>query len=160
MLERTIRGKELARIHLLRAALTDRSGKAPFFVDGVSGARGTLESDLLHRTGTIQNSYQLSGSIEVDAISLDCLIRDGFPGPDLMKLDIEGSEHKALAGGWGYVCENHPKVIIETGREDLLARLGSIGYAYAELASGNVLLVPRNRVAREKELWQTCGFAE
>lgn len=64
------------------------------------------------------------GYADVDFITLDdyCLTN---PAPDLIKIDVEGYQAKALAGAMGTIRRHKPVVIIELHDPEKLARFGT-----------------------------------
>jgi FkbM family methyltransferase len=80
-------------ITVIHAAAGEQMGKVDFFTTGVNVSGGLF----MHDPGedAIHKSLQWSKS-EVDCISLDSLFKD--IDPDLIKIDVEGSEYTVLLG--------------------------------------------------------------
>ena len=58
---------------------------------------------------------QATGAVSID----DLAYREGGFIPDLVKMDVEGSEVAALRGAQRLLAERKPHIIIETHSEDL-----------------------------------------
>lgn len=87
------------KIQPLPIALTASSGLLNFFCD-------ELESDVSSLV-TLENPGQLK-SVEIEAMTLDQLLRKHGTPPDIMKIDVEGAELSVLQGGsefWNRVKE-------------------------------------------------------
>lgn len=82
----------------------------------VSDECGVISFDLgnHHKQGSITSKTMLgSASIKVNTITIDSFIESGNPGPDFIKMDIEGAEGKALNGFSKYIDQFQPLMIIE-----------------------------------------------
>ena len=74
-----------------------------------------------------------SGRLEVSSVSLDELFLSGrIPKADVIKMDIEGSEYRALCGARRLLTECHPIIFLSTHGPDVhrhcCALLQSLGY--------------------------------
>jgi FkbM family methyltransferase len=114
------------RVEILGAAISEADGTAPFLTDGVSGATGTLE---VGETTFNQRNYgEVPSSIDIRTRSLDSIGAErGFP--DFVKMDVEGHEAHALAGG-RKLLSRRPIVVIEVfdPASPALTMLRSAGY--------------------------------
>jgi FkbM family methyltransferase len=101
---------------------------------------------------------QASGQITVEVRTLDSLCAGaGLPGPDVIKMDIEGAEAEALQGASATMTASRPLLIIELHRTNaaVTAILDRLGYVCAVLGSAlpvrdvawdaNIVAVPRER---------------
>ncbi len=77
------------------------------FLVGPSGAMGKA-------AGSAGRSDARRNSIKVPGISLDDFVfRDGYPPPQVIKMDIEGGEVLALRGMPRLLVEAHPLILLE-----------------------------------------------
>ena len=77
-----------------------------------------------------------AGPLAVPVVSLDHLRREGeLPGPDLLKIDVEGAEVEVLRGALDVLRAARPVVVLAThgAAADRRCRelLGGLGYAVA-----------------------------
>lgn len=127
------------RVHIVPAALTDRTGRARLLVHA-SQAMGKLEGS----AGRVETYPE---SIDIECLSLDDFVfAQGNPVPDLIKMDIEGGEVHALMGMPRLLGERHPLLLIELhgpeasdGARQLLA---SHHYRLHHLRPGYPMLEP------------------
>lgn len=83
-------------------------------------------------------------TISVDTVTLDSLVNDGkIQPPDLIKIDIEGAEVKALEGGLETISQFQPKLAVELHASSLaemvLKRLTNLGYTIQAVDSRSSL---------------------
>jgi len=101
-----------SRIEILAAAVTD--------VDGEVGLRipdAAAECQVMCRgVQTWDEAYQV-GVIHVRSVRLDSLLQQGRKPPGLIKIDIEGAEALALAGGVRLLRHHRPVVLAEVHNE-------------------------------------------
>jgi FkbM family methyltransferase len=64
--------------------------------------------------------------IEVAAVCLDDFVADGGPAPQLMKVDVEGSESEVLKGALNILRNHHPALILEVHTADQYAAVTQI----------------------------------
>jgi FkbM family methyltransferase len=64
------------------------------------------------------------GFAEVDFITLDAWCAD-HPAPDLIKIDVEGFQAKAVRGGLNTIAAHKPMIVIELHDPEKLARFGT-----------------------------------
>jgi len=82
----------------------DRGRSAGSYID-----RGTLPGDR-----TPSAIYESFVSERIQLVSIDELIRGrNLPVPDLMKIDVEGSEHETLLGARSLLQEQKPLLVME-----------------------------------------------
>lgn len=117
-LRRHLRRNAVANVEVIQAAVADRPGTARF-APHRSNAMGRLSD---------------SGDLEVPVVSLDALFEAGsLPRPDVLKIDIEGAELRALRGAERLLRTARPCILLAThGPElrqaccDLLRGLGYV----------------------------------
>jgi FkbM family methyltransferase len=117
----------------IHAAVTSRPGsmKMPSPNYLAPGSFGSLELSKRERTEFIGQpiDYSESKMVDVRTVSLDSF---NFPRLDLIKLDVEGMELEALAGGCKCIETYRPILLIEmlkTDQTKLRAWLENLGYS-------------------------------
>ncbi|AFY69312.1 methyltransferase FkbM family [Thalassoporum mexicanum PCC 7367] len=116
-----------SRVQLITSAVSDRQGKASFAIDAITGATGSIDDS---RPTFVQMYYDADPSFTtVDTVSLDQLWQQQRAGtPDLIKIDIEGSEDKAIAGAWELIEACQPILVIECMHREIIEQLAQRGY--------------------------------
>lgn len=83
----------------------------------------------------LQFVWSEEGEIEVETISLDEFVKSGYSPPDLIKIDIEGSEYEALTGAKELLQNRKPVIFLATHSDELrikcLKLLAEFGYTIA-----------------------------
>lgn len=130
----------------VHAAVTAASGmmKIPTPNYFIPGSFGSLELRKGHNPEFIGQpiDYAENALVEVRAVNLDSL---NFGRLDLIKMDVEGMEIEALAGGANSIATYHPILLVEmikTDRHRLHAWLEGLGYSIVVTAM-NFLAVHR-----------------
>ena len=122
---------------------------------GLGDALGTAQvPDIDYGTpqdfGTVQISATGSGTL-VEVVTIDSL---GLERVDFIKLDVEGYECAALAGGIGMIQQHRPYIWVEffiTGKEPIKAALAGVpDYAFFQVDYQNMLCIPRERLPKIK----------
>ena len=159
LINQTIRKNAVADCCAKDIALSDRNGQASFLVDRASGATGSLEATS-HRENrsSLHHAYQLAETITCVTATVDRLIAEGVPPPDLMKIDVEGAEHLVISGAEACLLQRAPALIMETSNMELVRRLCNLGYEAYRIDDGNVLFIPA-RLGLDRALF-SCVFAE
>jgi FkbM family methyltransferase len=130
----------------LRAAveLNHMQGRVAL-VEKAIGPRSGRETFLVHRSPGMGRLEQAPGrpesfqhAVEVEVVSVDDLVySEGFPAPQLVKMDLEGGEGRALEGMARLLRDVKPILLIEVhGRiaaAETWARLATAGYAVRDL---------------------------
>jgi len=94
------------QITITHAAVID-TGQAVTFLTHPSGAMGKA-------LGSDGRDEQYDGQITVPGLALDVFVYDdNHPAPDIIKMDIEGGEGKALSGMPRLLAEKKPILLIE-----------------------------------------------
>ncbi len=104
------------RIQIFPLAVGDAPGRCKFYVhhnvdEGTSsasyldGARATLSCDSQTALGFTE--------VDVDLVTLDQFVQETGISPACIKIDIEGSEHLALAGAINVLRQHRPVLLIE-----------------------------------------------
>ena len=133
--ERKMGGK----VAVISAAVTDRAGPVNFLV-GPSGGMGKAEGSAGRQDVVYQDTLTVAG------ISLDEFVfQQGYPAPQVIKIDIEGGEVLALPGMQRLLMEYHPLALLELhGPESALAvwtTFQSAGYRICQMAPGFPVVV-------------------
>jgi FkbM family methyltransferase len=118
-------------------ALSDRTGEAGFFTDGVTGATGSLES---WRDFVGRHFKAPRGEIRIPLTTIDAEVAAGAPPPQFIKVDVEGHELHVLRGGVQTLREHHPALLFESTHEkEAVARLlRDLGYGLTDLRGRSV----------------------
>lgn len=94
------------RITLIPCAVADREKTVQFTNDPVlTGSNTYVESQFLKPT---------SGKIDVKCVSIDGLVAQGSPPPDVIKIDVEGAEFDVLRGAEQTLRTHHPHLLLAT----------------------------------------------
>ena len=94
---------QCSNVTLIAAAAGEMSGKARFLED-ISSSEGRIA---------------IRGTLEVDVVSLDEIVSDGYPYPDVIKMDIEGSEYESLKGARAILNKRQPTIFLATHGADV-----------------------------------------
>ena len=119
------------RVQLMNVCIGEASGeKVEFHV--VPGFKSVVSS----RGHVIEECRADARRIRVSMMALD----DLYPSvistpPDLIKIDVEGSEYCAVAGGRSLLSKHHPDLVIETHAPKIIRIGGSLGKLCQELAT-------------------------
>ncbi len=90
---------KLENVTFLQLAISNRSGKVHFGA-GISTSTGRID---------------LTGELEVQTSSLDDLLKAGtIEAPDVIKIDVEGSEADVLEGAKVLLQNHRPKIFLAT----------------------------------------------
>jgi hypothetical protein len=98
--------------------------------------------------GTVQISESGTGTT-VEVTTIDSL---GLERLDFIKLDVEGYECAALAGGLGTIQKHRPYIWVEffiSGKEPIKASLAGVpDYAFFQVDYQNMLCIPREKLTQ------------
>jgi FkbM family methyltransferase len=120
LLRRHLLHNHIANVEVIDAAVSDSSGLAAF---------ESFDSPAVGRIGP-------SGTLQVRTVVLDELTSTGgLPTPDVIKIDIEGGELRALEGSRRILERRHPTIFLATHgtqvRADCCVLLTRFGYTLA-----------------------------
>lgn len=116
-LRRHLQHNRLSNVDVIEAAVSDTAGTATFEVSE-SPSMGRLVA---------------SGQLQVPTVTLDQMVLDSeLPPPDVIKMDIEGGELRALEGARRILAGSRPLIFLATHgrglRSDCCALLEDLGY--------------------------------
>jgi len=119
--ENSVRCKETAirnsledRVEIVRAAAWSYTASGVQFRRGKRGrARGGIEIEGV--TPVLADDGDLT---VVPAITLDNFVRQGYPAPGIIKIDVEGGECQVLQGSEELFARSRPVLICEVHRAD------------------------------------------
>jgi len=116
-LERHVSMNDYSNVKIVEAAISDVNGVARFNSEKES-SKCNLSTD---------------GDIQVVTRTIDALVETGeIPPPDYMKIDVEGSEFKALNGAHGTLEKYRPTMFVSTHgvqlKHECVELLHSLGY--------------------------------
>lgn len=115
------------RISAFNLALSDKKGEADLFAATEVNTVGSHEDGLHTLFGTQERSSFLH-KIQLEKMD-EVMTAHQLPPPDVIKMDVEGSELFALKGAAGILKKHHPKIILEFNKETFEAA----GYSQTDL---------------------------
>lgn len=130
---------ENAPVQILPLAVSDSPGMARFNI----ASRGRCASHLAESRGSTQ-SGGVRDSVMVTSVTLDSLL-ETLPAPRILKIDVEGAEHKVLQGATKLLSTVHPTILCEVSSENTEAvsvLLRSHGYSFFDLDASQPNLNP------------------
>jgi FkbM family methyltransferase len=136
------RPPEHAPVHVLSAAISDKAGIMRFNISG-RGRCSNYVSDF-----ELSSSQGARPSLPVIGLTLDWLAQY-LPPPSVLKIDIEGMDHLAIAGARKLLCAAHPVVITEaeSHKELIGSILAECGYRFLDSELQPVNKIQHNAVA-------------
>jgi FkbM family methyltransferase len=114
-----------APVNVLPVAVSDTVGVSRFYIAKRARAANHLESCGSTQTGGAREAQW------VVTVTLDWILEQ-FPPPNLVKIDVEGGEDRALAGASKLLSSSRPRILCEVYRENasrVSKTLHSFGYA-------------------------------
>lgn len=123
----------IANCTILPAALLNEEAQVPFTIN-----YGNCHLGLTARSGFYGG--KIGHEVHVEGHALDALIAAlDLPGPDFVKMDIEGGEGPAVEGMRGAIVRHRPSILVEIhGRaaaRATVAPLAGLGYRYRDAES-------------------------
>jgi FkbM family methyltransferase len=102
------------RVRILPFAIADENGEALFQIDDVSSASGTLDAVTHGDACQARKQYGFPpATTKVAVRTLDAILEQGLPVPQVIKIDIEGAEALALRGARKLLTTYRPHLAIE-----------------------------------------------
>ena len=132
MLRRSARSQNAntAPVVVLPVAVSDQVDVAEFVI----AARGRSANHLADTPGSSQAGGTRE-TIVAMTVTLDWLL-ERFPAPNVLKIDVEGAEHKVLQGAQKLLATHRPHVLCEvhsSNRQTVADILGAHGYKMFDL---------------------------
>jgi FkbM family methyltransferase len=123
-------------IHVYPYAVSDKDGKQDFVftnnVDGWTSSGSFLSTAHTRLENTVYEREYGFTRTKVSVIRLDAFVKKEKIIPDIIKIDIEGAEHLALAGGRQTLSKYKPILLIELhsifATAQVYAILNELGY--------------------------------
>lgn len=128
-----------APVEILPVAVSDSLGMAKFNI----ASRGRCANHLAESCGSTQTGG-VRNSVMVASVTLDSLL-ERLPAPQILKIDVEGAEHKVLQGGSKLLSTIRPTILCEVSSEnkkDVGVLLRSYGYSFFDLDAIQPILRP------------------
>jgi len=102
------------RITAIQAAVSDQPGEAAYYFPSRPGAR-------IQNIGSLHNRFEEGerfadrdyDRVDVQVTTIDDLVTRGTPAPNLIKIDVEESEHLVLEGARSTIAATRPDIVME-----------------------------------------------
>ena len=103
------------RIRIVPSAVADKAGEATFMISDIIESGGSSGSHLSGiDTPVTSNHYQLFRPHKVTLVTVDDLVfKEGYPAPQVMKIDVEGAEGLVLEGARATIEKHSPFLLME-----------------------------------------------
>ena len=107
--------EQLDNVILIQKAVSDRNGKAKFYIEDLTGQNNSLLPDYANFKENSEMSFVKSEKkeVEVETITIDTFCKEYSIIPDFIKIDIEGAELLALKGMSAVLSYYSPLMMIE-----------------------------------------------
>jgi len=119
----------------------------------VGGSEGEMSMDMRSGTGRGRLDSEIAGGgPRVKVVNLDALVdRGDLPGPDFIKMDVEGAEGEALRGAAGLLVRHRPTILLslhgQEARDECEAFLKGLGFDVSYLKKSLVVAEPKREPA-------------
>jgi len=165
-LQRTSAAWELANHTIVGKAVSDEVGRTTFYMDEISRATGTLEpaADAFNA----RHYGAAPRGIEVETVTLDHLLAEGWSPPLVVKIDVEGTELRVLQGSQKLFARHRPILFLEIfgDRPRVLGVLKELGYKCFDSdrrteicpETANVLGLPPELEAAAADVLTSIGY--
>lgn len=116
------------RVQLESAAVADKAGEATFILSDVIESGGSSGSHLAGVGTTFSaDHYQLFRPHPVKLVCVDDLVlKEGYPAPVVMKIDVEGAEGMVLDGAMETLRKHHPFLLMEIHHILQMKKVGDV----------------------------------
>ena len=105
---------KISNVSVIEKAISNQNGKLKFEI-GENNSVGKISD---------------TGTIVVETISIDDFIKQGYPKPDVIKMDIEGAEYVALTGAHHLLKSNKPIIFLATHSPELRTNCLNLLFEY------------------------------
>ena len=136
-LEANIKLNEIDNVSAVMSALGNREGETDFLLSTDHVCQGKMKN--------VEPTYSISNSeyIRVNVSTLDAQVNSGLPGPNVLKVDVEGGARDMFEGAREVLRHHKPSVYIELhGPEEQAGvryELLSLGYLIETVFAETVL---------------------
>jgi FkbM family methyltransferase len=165
-LRKTSAAWQLPNHKIVDKAVSDEVGRTTFYTDEISRATGTLEPAA--NAFNAKHYGAVPKGIEIQTVTLDHLLAEGWLRPLVMKIDVEGAELRVLRGGRNFFAEHPPILFLEMfgDRPQIFSLLDEFGYECfdsdrrTEVVSEtvNVLALPPKLESHVADASRTLGY--
>lgn len=135
-LRKTSEAWGMSRHEIIPRAVAEKTGRATFLVDDISGSTGSLAD----ASPTFNEFHygQRPRCVEVDTASLDEFLSEAARPPCIVKIDVEGAELRVLEGARDLIRNERPILFFETfeRRFEISRLLGGVGYSIYDADRG------------------------
>ena len=85
------------------------------------------------------------GQIPIELRTIDSLVAQGMPAPDLIKIDVEGHELRVLLGGAESIQSHRPIILCDRNDDSTSKEVAELLAAFGYLVSGEfpIVCIPR-----------------
>lgn len=121
-----------SNVELIEEAVGDTEGTTDFYIESLTGQNNSMFADYEvfkqnQKSSNVRVSYQ---TVRVPITTIDSYCSSSGLSPDLIKIDIEGSEFEALCGAKHVLTSVQPMIMVEVTRREpeVVSLLEDVGY--------------------------------
>jgi FkbM family methyltransferase len=138
LIEKTIDRYKTNDVQLVQVGVSDVDGTAYFYKDDITGATGSLLSDP-NESFIFRHHRHKPRQVTIETKTLDSMSAMYKWFPDIIKIDVEGSELAVLQGAKKTIREMQPAIIFECDRENQKLEIQSLlqlsGYLFYDMTT-------------------------
>ncbi|MEX2695723.1 FkbM family methyltransferase [Rhizobium mongolense] len=143
-------------IRIVEAACGDLDGPVEFWIEGLSGQNNSLDKNYKNFEQNRENAFSdaLMESVRVEMMQLDTFLEKSGLRPALLKIDVEGAEHRVLLGSSRCLANIRPLIVVEvTENFDDVARIfNENDYAIHDRSRPEWVCIPAERVEASQQI--------
>jgi FkbM family methyltransferase len=142
-------GSRRSPVEVLPVAVSESVGTCRFHIARRARAANHLESCGSSQTGGVRETQW------VVTVTLDWIL-ERFPAPNVLKIDVEGAEHRVLRGASKLLSKFHPRIFCEVYSEhaaEVSEILHSFGYTLFDASAD-----PSRREPLAKAAYSTIAY--